>query len=299
MITPPDYAYGDQDVGDGLIPPNSTLQFDFAVVGVNEGQEEAEETTTEPETEEPKQEEPKPEEPKPKEPKPEDPKPEEPQPEEKPMKGDEPVKRVISETHKNPNYVYRYEDLDYPNEHNRPTGLLDRESGKKKDKEPQPTQQEQSNDNEENKPTGPVDEEKEQDLETPAPEQSHEEDMEPENTQPENTQPLIKLQIRQDGKGEYAKNGDKVYLWYTGKLTNGDVFESNMEDRYPLSFTIGDEDAIQAWNEAFIGLQRGTQARIITPPEYGFGDQDIQGIPPNSTLIFDVIIAGIKPGSML
>ena len=54
------------------------------------------------------------------------------------MKGDEPVKGEISEEDDRP--IYAHSDLDYPNEHNRPTGLLDRESGKKKDKEPQPTQ---------------------------------------------------------------------------------------------------------------------------------------------------------------
>jgi FKBP-type peptidyl-prolyl cis-trans isomerase len=31
----PDYAYGDQDVGDGLIPANSTLVFDVELIKVH------------------------------------------------------------------------------------------------------------------------------------------------------------------------------------------------------------------------------------------------------------------------
>lgn len=34
MITPPDYAFGEHEMADGLIPPNSTLMFDFAIISV-------------------------------------------------------------------------------------------------------------------------------------------------------------------------------------------------------------------------------------------------------------------------
>lgn len=32
LTCPPDYAYGDEDVGDGLIPANSTLVFDVELI---------------------------------------------------------------------------------------------------------------------------------------------------------------------------------------------------------------------------------------------------------------------------
>ena len=35
ITTPPEYAYGDRDIGNGLIPPNSTLVFDIEVFAVN------------------------------------------------------------------------------------------------------------------------------------------------------------------------------------------------------------------------------------------------------------------------
>ena len=35
ITTPPEYAYGSRDIGNGLIPPNSTLIFDIEVYAVN------------------------------------------------------------------------------------------------------------------------------------------------------------------------------------------------------------------------------------------------------------------------
>lgn len=34
LTCPPDYAYGNQAVGGGLIPPNSTLQFEVELLGL-------------------------------------------------------------------------------------------------------------------------------------------------------------------------------------------------------------------------------------------------------------------------
>jgi FKBP-type peptidyl-prolyl cis-trans isomerase len=35
ITCPPDYAYGSSDVGNGLIPANSTLVFDVELIKIN------------------------------------------------------------------------------------------------------------------------------------------------------------------------------------------------------------------------------------------------------------------------
>ena len=43
-----------------------------------------------------------------------------------------------------------------------------------------------------------------------------------------------------------AQVGDLVSVHYTGKLTNGEVFDSS-KDRDPLKFTLGDKELLGAF----------------------------------------------------
>ena len=74
---------------------------------------------------------------------------------------------------------------------------------------------------------------------------------------------------------------------------NGFEFDNNLdEDDEAFTFQVGNGEVIRAWDEAFVGLKQGTVARIITPPDYAYGDQDVGDglIPPNSTLMFDFVV---------
>mgnify|MGYP001112647892 CR=1 FL=1 len=50
-----------------------------------------------------------------------------------------------------------------------------------------------------------------------------------------------------------AKKGDTVKIHYTGKLHDGNVFDSSL-DRDPLEFKIGDNQVIEGFEEAVIGM---------------------------------------------
>lgn len=67
-----------------------------------------------------------------------------------------------------------------------------------------------------------------------------------------------------------AKYGDKIKVHYTGKLTNGKVFDSSI-DRNPIVFTIGQEQMIPDFEQAFIGMSPGESKRITISSDRAFG----------------------------
>jgi FKBP-type peptidyl-prolyl cis-trans isomerase len=48
---------------------------------------------------------------------------------------------------------------------------------------------------------------------------------------------------------------------YTGKLTNGEVFDSSVKRGQPFEFQIGAGQVIRGWDEGIAKLSRGEKAR--------------------------------------
>lgn len=67
-----------------------------------------------------------------------------------------------------------------------------------------------------------------------------------------------------------AKKGDKVRVHYTGKLTDGTVFDSSRE-RDPLEFIIGGGMVIAGFDDGATGLEIGESQTVTIPPERGYG----------------------------
>ncbi len=52
---------------------------------------------------------------------------------------------------------------------------------------------------------------------------------------------------------------------------------------------------IQGWDYGLEGLAQGTKARLLIPPEMGYGARGSGGvIPPRATLCFDVELVGVR-----
>ena len=67
-----------------------------------------------------------------------------------------------------------------------------------------------------------------------------------------------------------AKKGDKVKVHYTGKLKNGDVFDSS-KDRGPLEFTLGNGELIAGFESAVLGMNAGDSKTIIIAADDAYG----------------------------
>lgn len=74
-----------------------------------------------------------------------------------------------------------------------------------------------------------------------------------------------------------VKNGDVVRVHYTGKLTNGEQFDSSV-GREPLEFTVGGGQMIKGFDAAMPGMTVGDKKTINIPPAEAYGEKDEQAI---------------------
>jgi peptidylprolyl isomerase len=96
------------------------------------------------------------------------------------------------------------------------------------------------------------------------------------------------------GTGPVVKSGDTISINYTGTLKDGTKFDSSYDRGQPFETKIGVGEVIEGWDQGIIGMKVGGKRRLVIPPSLGYGDQAAGSIPPNSTLIFDVELMGIK-----
>ena len=104
----------------------------------------------------------------------------------------------------------------------------------------------------------------------------------------------VTVDVRKAGDGDVAKKGDRVSMRYIGKLQkDGKVFDSNKKGK-PFAFKLGVGEVIKGWDVGVNGLRAGSAARLTIPAHMAYGSKGVPGIPPNSTLIFDVKVLEIK-----
>ena len=101
----------------------------------------------------------------------------------------------------------------------------------------------------------------------------------------------LKYIVTQKGPVGGAKpaKGTKIKVHYTGRLTDGTIFDSSVQRGQPFEFAVGTGQVIAGWDEALLDMTKGEKRTLIIPPNLGYGDRGAGGvIPPNATLIFDV-----------
>lgn len=97
------------------------------------------------------------------------------------------------------------------------------------------------------------------------------------------------------GDGAEATAGKTVSVHYTGTLTDGKKFDSSLDRGEPFSFTLGQGEVIQGWDQGVAGMKVGGKRKLVIPPSLGYGDQGAgDDIPPNSTLVFEVELLSVE-----
>ncbi len=74
-----------------------------------------------------------------------------------------------------------------------------------------------------------------------------------------------------------AKKGDKVKVHYTGKLTEGIVFDSS-EGAEPLEFELGTGQVIEGFENGILGMVIGEKKTVEIPVHQAYGPSDDQNV---------------------
>lgn len=98
----------------------------------------------------------------------------------------------------------------------------------------------------------------------------------------------------QEGTGPTVKAGQTVKVNYIGRLENGTKFDASADHGGPAEFAVGVGRLIKAWDEGIPGMKVGEKRRLVSPGHLGYGAQTQPGIPPNSTLVFEVELLEAK-----
>ena len=94
-----------------------------------------------------------------------------------------------------------------------------------------------------------------------------------------------------------VKEGDVVRVHYTGKLTNGEQFDSSV-GREPLEFTVGAGQMISGFDAAMPGMSIGEKKVINIPAKDAYGEKNADAIIefPKANIPADMTLA---PGMQL
>jgi uncharacterized damage-inducible protein DinB len=107
------------------------------------------------------------------------------------------------------------------------------------------------------------------------------------------TQATLRYIDIQPGTGAPATAGKEFAVNYTGWLTDGKQFDSNVGKK-PLKFVQGRRQVIPGFDTGLEGMKVGGKRRIFIPYQLAYGELGRGPIPPKAELIFDVELLDVK-----
>ena len=103
----------------------------------------------------------------------------------------------------------------------------------------------------------------------------------------------LQYKVITEGKGASPKETDTVSTNYKGTLIDGTEFDSSYKRGEPATFPVN--GVIKGWTEALQLMKVGSKWQLFIPSDLAYGPRGAgQQIGPNSTLIFEVELLGIK-----
>ena len=102
----------------------------------------------------------------------------------------------------------------------------------------------------------------------------------------------LQYKILKEGEGKKPVSTDKVKVHYTGKLIDGNVFDSSVQRGEPAEF--GVTQVIPGWVEGLQLMKVGSKYEFVIPSDLAYGERGAgAAIPPNAVLVFEVELLAI------
>lgn len=103
----------------------------------------------------------------------------------------------------------------------------------------------------------------------------------------------LKYVVVAEGDGLQPKATDEVTVHYTGRLTDGTVFDSSVARGETATFPLN--HVIAGWTEGLQLMKTGGKNVFYIPSDLAYGEQGIPGvIPGGAPLIFEVELFGVN-----
>ncbi len=114
-------------------------------------------------------------------------------------------------------------------------------------------------------------------------------------------EPGLSMRILGEGSGDVAEVGQIAVVHYTGWLydpsasdNRGTKFDSSLDRNEHFKFPLGGGRVISGWDRGVVGMRVGEKRELTIAPELAYRDRDLGIIPPGSTLVFEVDLAGLQ-----
>ena len=110
----------------------------------------------------------------------------------------------------------------------------------------------------------------------------------------------MKVKDLQLGSGEVATAGMIATIHFIGWLDDlgaqGREIYNSRNRGEPVSFVIGTDKVMAAWNEGVLGMQPGGRRMLLVPPGMAYGNRAIEDvIPANASMIFNIELLSLEP----
>jgi len=104
----------------------------------------------------------------------------------------------------------------------------------------------------------------------------------------------LQYKVITEGTGNTPTADDTVKTHYRGTLIDGTEFDSSYKRNRPAEFPV--KGVIKGWTEALQLMKEGAKWELYIPANLAYGERGRPGIPPNSTLVFEIeLIEIVKP----